>query len=163
MPSTQAVYHPLNGREIREILKRNINDKIDMIPMLREGNAFHEATLIYSFAMTATPADCPVPTAEWEVAAITPKFDQNQEYKDIKEKQAKLIAIRIDLEKQLEEVDKFLAEMEETYEKEVVISAGRIPDEVRIEHKMPVPRLVKEETGDGGVKMVEKMIDYNQL
>jgi len=176
MANTQAVYHPLNGREIREVLIKDITTRINLIPLLKEGNAFDEAVLVYAFSMTCVPADCPVPTAEFEIAVRNPEFNLQSNYTDRQEKLNDLLEAKKRLEAQIEKIERLipLISAEEdldlnsvinvTVEKEVEINAGKTPDQVRIDHQMGVPRIVKTtDERTGVVNMSEKYIDWNKL
>lgn len=166
MPSNQPSYQPLNGMEIRKILKKRLCDKIDLIPLTKEGHAYHQASLAYSFTMTATPADCPVPSAEFEEAIQAPNFNLQQDYIEATNKAEALKNRREQLELQIRKIDDLLQIIQETYEEEEIISAAGSKsgaDEVRIENGLPLPRIVKEETPSGATKMTEKMIDYSKI
>lgn len=181
MPSTQASYQPLNGKEIRTILKKRICDRIDLIPLMKEGHAYHNASLAFSFTMTATPADCPVPTAEFEESMQAPGFDLQEDYLDVTNKAESLRNKKEQLLAQIEKIDQLLGIQQEiennlnpksvegfvllVEEGEIISAAGSRSgaDEVRIKNGLPIPRIVKEETPTGGTKMSEKMINYDQL
>ena len=160
---TQASYQPLNGKEIREVLKKRVCAKIDLIPRMKEGHAYHEAALAYSFTMTATPADCPVPSIDFEEIMQAPGFNLQEHYLDVKNKAESLENKKEQLLAQIEKIDQLLAIVKETVEESEVIQAGKVPDNVRIDNDLPLPRIVREETPTGGVKMTEKMINYDQL
>lgn len=163
MPQSQSVYHPLNGREIREILKKRYDDAIDKIPMMKEGHAYHEAVLVFSFLMTATPADAPVPSpVEFELVYQTPGFNLQDDYINKKDKAVSLKTKRTQLEEGIKKIDELLSIVEAIDEVDFEISAGKIPDQVRIDNGLPLPRIVTVDTLDGP-KTVEKFIDYDKI
>jgi hypothetical protein len=170
MPASQAVYQPLNGKEIRALLIKRITERINNIPMMKEGHAYHEATLAYSFTMTAVPADCPVPSAEFEEVVASPGYKLEPEYikaldtaETLKNKKEFLEAQVAKLQETIDEVDKLLNAALVVEEVEDIISAGKIPDEVRRDNGLPLPRTVIITTPSGGTKKVDKMIDYSDL
>lgn len=163
MPSTQASYQPLNGLEIRKILKRRVCEKIDLIPRMKEGHAYHEASLAFTFTMTATPADCPVPTMEFEEAMQAPEFNLQKHWMEVTDKVSSLKGVKEQLLAHIQKINGLLETLEVNEEETEIISAGKVPDEVRIANDLPIPRIVKEETPTGGTKMTEKMINYDQL
>lgn len=164
MPSNnQAVYQPLNGLEIRKILKKRVCERIDLIPRMKEGHAYHEANLAFSFTMTATPADCPVPTAEFEEAMKAPEFNLQKHWMEVTDKATSLKNVKEQMLAHINKINGLLETIEQITEDEEIISAGRVPDQIRIDNGLPVPRIVKEETPTGGTKMTEKMIDYSNL
>jgi hypothetical protein len=159
----EPIYQPLNGKEIRELLKKRTCDRIDKIPYMKEGHAYHEASIIFSFVMTATPADAPVPTAEFMEVAKSPNYNLQEDYKDKVNKATYLKTVREKLITQLAELDEMLELVERKESVEEIISAGRVPDNVRIDNDLPLPRLVTETTAAGGTKKYDKLIDYNNL
>ncbi len=138
----QPTYEPINGLEGRKLLKRDINEKIDKLPLMNGGNSFHRFHAIYSLIITAYPVDCPVPTAEYEFARNAPEFDQNLHYIEGKTKSDELKTLKQNLLNHIEKIDKVLEVISPEVEIEGDLSAGDIPDELRTEHGLPVPKIV---------------------
>lgn len=159
----QAEYQPLNGKEIRTIVKKKLEKRIDEIPRMKEGHAYHQAVIAFSFTMTAVPADCPVPTAEFEEIIKSPGFNLQDHFINVSDKINSLENKKSQLLAQVEKIDELLAGIRVSEEVEEIIQAGTIPDEVRIDNDLPLPRIVTETTPAGGVKMTDKMINYDNL
>src|SRR4051812_43743282 len=127
----QPTYEPINGLEGRKLLKRDVSEKIDKLPLMNGGNSFHRFHAVYSLIITAFPADCPVPTAEYEFARNAPEFDQNLHYIEGKTKSDELQTLKDNLLAHIEKIDKVLAVIRPTIEIEGDLNAGDIPDELR--------------------------------
>lgn len=156
----QATYAALNGKEIREILKREFNDRVDKIPGLKIGLTFHRAQLHWAFSMEAFPADVPTPEKEFE-------FQINSELtstgaNDIHLSKVERIKLQVEkLNEQSEKLNDLISEAEQELslvliesQDEVHQLTGDDPNPIRIANKMPVPVIVK--TTDG--KRVEAMV-----
>lgn len=154
----QPSYHAINGREAKQILKHDINDKIEKIHLFKEGSAFHRLHIMYSLVATCYPSDCPVPTLEYEVARSAKGFDEQKDFIDQKEKVEILRAKKLELEKGIERIDQILSVIRPTIEIEESLNAGNTPDKLRIEHGLPVPRVVTSTDVDGFTSKAEQYI-----
>lgn len=147
--SLETTYSPLNGLEIKEILKRVkqlLTERIDKIPYLKEGNAYKQAELHYFFEMTCYPADCPVPTAEWNTL-IGLKEGEDAEFDTDKKKIELLVQKRAAILKNAEKIDEFLRKHAPTVTIENTIADKGVPDEVRIQNGLKVPMVQTSKSG----------------
>lgn len=146
MPSSQ--YNPLTGKDIRTIAKLRINNEIDKLPYLREGNAFHNVNVQIVIVITAYPADVPVPNLDLEFDIPSNLLDEVGEYKNqlgvaeaIANKIENLAAIEEALVQRIENIRADLLEKRAAlvYESEIDPSFnGNTPDQTRIENGIPV-------------------------
>lgn len=154
----QPSYHAINGREAKQCLKHDIGLKIEDISKFKEGAAFHRLHIMYSMVCTAYPADCPVPTLDYEVARSAKGFDEQKDYIEQKEKIDVLVAKKLELEKGIERIDQILSVIRPVIEIEGDLNAGNTPDKLRIEHGLPVPRIVTSTDVDGFTSKAEQYI-----
>lgn len=164
MPNSQPVYEAINGLEAKEILKKNVCDKIDKIPLLNGGNAFHQLRMIYSIVFSAFPADCPVPDdQELELVLKAPDFNENEAYikqagaiKKLEEKKNKFY-------EDVDKIDKILETLNPQQEETVELDAGDIPDNLRVEHDLKLPRIEKRTSIDGSTHRIGTMRKASDL
>lgn len=154
----QPTYAAINGKEARQILKHDANEKIDKIPLFKEGAAFHRIHIIYTMVCTCYPADCPVPTLDFEIARSAKGFDEQKDFVEKKDKITTLEAKRKELEDGIIRIDQILSVIRPIIEIGGNLSAGDIPDELRIAHNLPVPRIITSTDIDGNVSKAEKYI-----
>lgn len=143
----EATYSALNGKEIREILKRETCERIDKIPGLKVGLTFHRAQLHFGFTMEAFPADVPVPEKEFIFVINSEKTatGDNDSYL------AKVEALQLQvtkLQEQQETLEKLTSEAEEALasakleaEEDFHVDAGNDPNVIRSANKMSIPVL----------------------
>lgn len=140
----QSTYAALNGREIREILKKKVCDEIDKIPLLKLGNSFHRAELDFGFTMKAFPTDVPVPEKEFTVVADSGSINNPDAIRQIDkanelEEQLNLIRKNIEkFEETLQTGEECLAEIRKDTEFIDHVD-GSIPDQARIDSNLDVP------------------------
>jgi len=154
----QPIYEAVNGKEARQILKHDVNEKIDKIYLFKEGHAFHRIHIMFSMVCTCYPADCPVPTMEYEIARSAKGFDEQKDYIEQKEKIEILEKKRAELLLGLERIDQILSVIRPVVEIEGDLQAGDTPDVLRIAHGLPVPRMVRSSDVDGITTSTEKYI-----
>lgn len=146
MPSSQ--YNPLTGKDIRTIAKLRIDNEIDKLPYLREGNTFHNVNVQIAVVITAYPADVPVPNLDLEFDIKSKALDEIAEFSEqveaaetIANRIERLAAIEEELVAKIESVRNNLLEKRAAivYESEIDPSFdGNIPDKTRIENGLPV-------------------------
>lgn len=146
MPSSQ--YNPLTGKDVRTIAKLRIDNEIDKLPYLREGNAFHNVNVQIAVVITAYPADVPVPNLDLEFDINSKALDEIEEFKNqveaaetIANRIERLSAIEEDIVTKIENVRNELLEKRAklVYESELDPSFdGNVPDKTRIENGLPV-------------------------
>lgn len=164
MALSQPTYEAINGLEAKEILKRNICNKIDKIPLLNGGNAFHKLRMIYSVIFSAFPSDCPVPEdQELELLLKAPEFDSQVDYLKLDGAIKKLEAKRTSLEEGLEKIKTLLQKLNPTIEITEDLNAGNTPDVLRIAHDLPVPRIEKRTSVDGSTHKVGVMRKASEI
>lgn len=157
------VYHAINGKEARQLLKHDANEKIDKIALFKEGAAFHRIHMTYAMIATCFPKDCPVPTLDYEVARSAKGFDEQKDYVEQKEKITILETKREELQKGIDRIDQILSVIRPVIEIEGDLNAGDIPDELRLEHGLAVPRIITTiDPVDGQVTKTEKYIKPGQ-
>lgn len=149
---------PINGAEIKKILKHLMEQRIDKIPMLKEGETYKQVTVGFELILTAFPADRPVPTAEWEILIGLEDgedlvFDKDkQKLKELKDK-------RNILTESIARIDKFLSKHGPTEVIKEIESDNGTPDELRERANLKIP-VVK--TSTSGAKS-EIMMGASQL
>lgn len=159
----EATYSALNGKEIRELLKRETCDRIDKIPGLKIGLTFHRAQLHFGFTMEAFPADVPVPEKEFVFqinSDLTKTGENDNHFSKVEILQAKLnnlIEQQTKLEELVEEAEQALASIKLEVEEEIHLDAGNDPNVIRSANKMPIPVMSK--TSDG--KRVESEVQVS--
>lgn len=135
-------YLAINGKEARDIIKINFSKKVDETPMLKIGNTFHRLQVAYSAQITAFPNEVEVPDIDYIDLLETPEVangEFNEHFKkieDLSEYRTKLLA-------KLEELDSILDKAMPEVIIDEVIGGDVPPDEVRINHELPVPQLKK--------------------
>jgi hypothetical protein len=134
----QTILEPINGEEARKILKSMSNQAIDKIPMLRVGNAYKRIELGFELIFKAFPADCPVPSAEWQLL-LSLKDDEDVEFSKDVEKLEIMREHRDKIVNNLQRIDAFLAKHSPEFTQTVIDSDEEVPDEMRIRHKLKVP------------------------
>ena len=157
----ESTYTPMNGLELKDLLKKRTVEAIDKIPYLRAGNAFHKAKIIWAMTMTAHPADCPVPEAEYNICVAKPEVTSGEIAEALKheDKVTKLEAKREALVKSIEQIDKVLEIIRPKDESQEELNAGNTPDELRVANGMPIPMIVKTNSG----ARVERFVDPKTL
>lgn len=136
----ETILEPINGQEAKQILKSQMEQRIDMIPLLKIGNAFKKIEVGFELIFSAFPADCPVPSAEWQILiglkeGEDPIFDFDVKRLDMLWEKRKKIA------ENLQKLDEFLAKYNPTETFKDVTSDNGTPDELRVEHGLKVPML----------------------
>lgn len=154
----ETILEPINGQEAKEILKSMMNQRIDKIPLLKVGNAFKQITLGFDLIFQAFPADCPVPSAEWQILIGLDNGDDPDFSRDIK-KIEMLEARREQLVNNLEKIDEFLAKYHPTEELGITESDNGIPDELRMNHNLKLPMLHTSPSG----KKTEVLVDSKEI
>lgn len=156
------VYEPINGKEARQILKHDHNEKVDKIYLFKEGAAFHRLHIMYAMTCTCYPADCPVPTLEFEIARSAKGYNENEDYIQQADKIKSLETKREELVSGIERIDKILSVIRPVVEIEGDLQAGDIPDKLRVEHGLSVPRIITTTTIDGNVLKSEQFIQVEK-
>ena len=142
-------YLAINGKEARDIIKINFGKKVDELPMLKIGNTFHRLQVVYSAQITAFPNEVEIPDIEYIDLLETPevsdgKFNEHfKKLEDISEYRNKLMA-------KLEEIDSVLNKAMPEVIIDEVIGGDIPPDEIRINHELPVPQLKKVGSDESG-------------
>lgn len=141
-------YNAINGKELRDIIKINFGKKVDSTPMLKIGNSFHKVQIAYSAQITAFPNEVEIPDIEYveifsSPAVVNGKLDSH--FAKIDE----VFEYRIKLLAKLEELDSILDKAMPEENIDETVGGDKPPDEVRIEHGLPVPvtKIVNKETG----------------
>lgn len=129
---------PINGADVKKILKSQMEKRIDKIPMLSEGNAFKRLVIGFELIMEAFPPDCPVPSAEWQILIGTPIGDDLEFDMDVRKLEV-LEERLIELQANAERIIKFLKKYKTVEEIEVKESDNDTPDELRIKHGLKIP------------------------
>jgi hypothetical protein len=138
--SLEATATPLNGMEVRKACKNKLKEFIDALPMLKEGNAFKQADIKMSYRMKAYPADCPVPTGDFQML-IGLAEGEDAEFDKDKKKLELLIEKRNIILENVNKINNFLNKCMTITEEDIIIKDNGIPDEVRIANKLPVPMI----------------------
>lgn len=153
----QSTYQPINGEEGREIIKRSINEKVDKIPMMKKGHAYHKFTVDAIITITAFPKDVPVPEVDFK-KLITVADNPLPTFEKVEEQITALEEVKDKLLKKLEKVNNTLSVLRPQEVIEVHEEAGDKPDELRIAKGMPIPMI--ERTGAG---IREIMVDPSKV
>jgi hypothetical protein len=144
---------PINGIEAKKILKSQMNENIDKIPYLREGNAYKQIEVGFELIFSAYPADVPVPIAEWNIL-IGLRKGENAAFDRDKAKLEVLKDLRAEIAENLDKIDKFLEKHCPTEIFTVVDSDGGTPDELRAKHDLLLPMLKTDSNGRKSEVMV---------
>lgn len=163
--ATKPIYAPINGKEARQLLIKDVTDKINQLPLMKEGLAFHNIHMMYSLVVTCTPSDCPVPQTEFEKAKSAVGFENNQDW--IKKDNAIKIleAKRKALLDGIKQIDNILNVINPVYELEGDLDASSSPagaDELRLSHDLPLPREVTTSLPDGSTKKTEELVHVDK-
>lgn len=157
MSNLESTATHINGLEARRMLKSNVNERIDKIPYLTQGNAFPRFKAEYAFVITCYPSDCPVPEGEFVIAINSPEVTKAE----LQEHFSEIEVIEAKRERLLEGIalcDKILDLVRPVTIIEETLSAGNIPDELRIREGLPIP-MIKTENG----RRSEVYVDANTL
>lgn len=128
-----------------ERIKQELFIRIDKIKYLNLGAAFPRFKAEYAVVVTAYPSDIPVPEAEFIIAINTPevtKAELQEHFSEIEVIEAK----RERLLKGVELCDNILDLVRPVGMVEETLSAGNIPDELRIAQGLKIP-MIKTEGG----------------
>lgn len=165
MPTYDSMYAPLNGREIKNVLKTALDRHIEKIPLLKEGSAFHKCHIQCAATITAYPADVPVPSVEFEEsieAKATPDNigELEAHFSAIEKLEDRFVAVQkfnelgILLEEKLRKaIDAARPQVEIDVDED-----GTIPDKVRIAHGLNIPVI-----GTEGGKRIEMSVSPKKL
>lgn len=150
-----SVYAALNGKEIRDIMKRRVCEEIDKIPGLKMALAFHRAQISVAFELKAYPADCPVPEGEFGFVVDANALDKEvfntdehiENIEEFKQKLELLLQEKLRLNELIEKANLILSKLE--IEEEVLIqeSDNGQPDILRTKNDMPVPVVQQSASG----------------
>lgn len=150
-----SVYAALSGKEIRDVIKRQVIEEIDKIPLLKAGNCFHRAQIDVGFTISAYPADVPCPEGEFSyIVQSEPakKKELDSHFESVEE-----LKIKVEkLQKQSKELNLIREAAEQALktvlETETIMihEDGTVPDKVRISNNLSVP--VVKKTGLAGQK-----------
>lgn len=135
-------YLAINGKELRDIIKINFSKKVDETPMLKIGNTFHRVQIAYSAQITAFPNEVKIPDIEYIDLIETPEVHKG-EFNFHFQKLEDLATYRTRLLAKLEEIDSVLDKAMPEVIIDEVIGGDVPPDEIRINHELPVPQLKK--------------------
>lgn len=142
---SSSLYSPLNGEEIRTIIKNRIIKEVDNLPYLKRGNSFHRAKVQFAFVMQAYPADVPIPDErEIEFNIDAPSLQGLEEAINKVEKAEDSIEKVNELQLLVEKANELLNNAREALPylvREHEIQAeidGAVPDKARIEGNLPV-------------------------
>ncbi len=138
--SLESTASPLHGGEIKKACKNKIKEFIENLPMLKEGNAFKQADIKMSFRMKAYPADCPVPTGDFQML-IGLEEGEDAEFDKDKKKLELLIEKRNAILENANKINAFLNKHMNIVDGDVAIKDNGIPDEVRIANNLPIPMI----------------------
>lgn len=155
------IYEPINGEEGKKILKFKLGEKIDLMPMMRQGHSYHQFHIIGNIEVHAYPDDVPVPKIDFDFLVKAPGLTGEQLAKALEgdNKIARLEEIEKRCLNELKRVQDTLALIRP---KEILpladIQAGKTPDELRIKSGLKIP--VIQRTGGG---MQQVMVDANSV
>lgn len=153
-------YLAINGRELKDVIKINFGKKVDETPMLKVGNTFHRVQVAYSAQITAFPNEVEIPDIEY-IDLIETQEAANGDFSGHFKKLEDLAAYRIKIIAKLEELDSILDKTMPEVIIDEVIGGDIPPDEIRINHELPVPQLKKVGTdGMGHDRKAEVSLDF---
>jgi hypothetical protein len=144
--SLESTYTPITGLEAKKLLKSMMNERIDKIPYLKEGNAFKQIEIGFELIFSAYPPDCPVPVAEWQTLIGLPEGEDAEFDKD-KKKLELLMEKRNQILENVERIDKFLEKYAPREEYTDIEKDNGIPDELRLAHNLPLPMIQTSKSG----------------
>lgn len=135
----ESIYEPINGLEAKKILKHNTNRRIDDIHGFKFGLAFHRLRIDYVMSVTAYPADCPVPEAEFSFIINAPDLEKQSNLLEHFNKIEVLENKKARLLEGIALIDKILDVARPVYELQDNLNAGDTPDELRMQEGLEVP------------------------
>lgn len=138
MSTVETTLTPIDGAEAKKILKSQMEKRIDKIPMLSVGNAFKRIVIGFDLTFEAFPADCPVPSAEWQILIGLPEGDDLEFDEDVRKLEI-LEHKKEELEKSIERITKFINKHKIVEEIKVKESDNETPDELRVKHGLKIP------------------------
>lgn len=136
----EATYTPITGAEGNKLIKLAINKKVDLMYLLKQGNSFHRFRVIGAIKVEAFPKDVPVPEIDFDFVIETKKAtngDFDKDFIKIDQLKAKRDKLKIALEK----IEATLATVAPVEKIDIELNANNKPDELRIEHNLPVPMI----------------------
>lgn len=163
--ATKPIYAPINGKEARQILIASVTEKVNKLPLMKEGLAFHNIHMMYSLVVTCTPTDCPVPQTEFEKVIAAPEFENNKDWIKVDNNIKILEAKRAKLIEGIDSIDKILSVINPIFTIEADLDASSSPsgaDELRLDHDLPLPREVTTSLADGSTKKTEQYIKIDK-
>lgn len=155
--SLTPTYKPIDGEEGREIIKRTFNEKIDKIPMMKRGHAYHKFEVEATVVIKAYPKDVPVPEVEFK-KLVKVADNPKESFAEVEKQVEALEKHREDLLKKVKEIDTTLNILRPQEIININEKAGDTPDELRIAKGMPIPMI--ERTGAG---IREVRVDASKL
>lgn len=163
--ATKPIYAPINGKEARQILIASVTEKVNKLPLMKEGLAFHNIHMMYSLIVTCTPTDCPVPQTEFEKIIAAKDFEDNKDWVKTDDAIKILDAKRIKFIEGIDAIDKILSVINPIFTIEEDLDVSSSPygaDELRLEHNLPLPREVTTSLPDGSTKKVEMLVHVDK-
>lgn len=163
--ATKPIYAPINGKEARQLLIASVTEKVNKLPLMKEGLAFHNIHMMYSLVVTCTPTDCPVPQTEFEKIIAAKDFENNKDWAKTENATKILEAKRAKLIEGIDEIDKILSVINPIHTVEGDLDASSSPsgaDQLRLDHDLPLPREVTTSLPDGSTKKTEQYIKIDK-
>lgn len=157
MATLEATYTSINGSEANKIIKSEIGKKVDLMYLLKQANTFHRIHITGNIKVECYPKDVPVPEIEFDFMKETPEATAgnfNKEFIKIDELKAHRDKLIIALEK----VNVTLSTVLPSEEINIDLDAGNKPDELRLDHNMPIPMIKR----DGG-SVTEVMVPAKDI
>lgn len=153
--SLQAQYSPISGEEGRSALKSAIGKKIDLMPMMKRGHAYHRFQADGHIKISAIPSDVPVPEVDFKALTIDADAEDKMPatFKTVVEQIKQLEMAKDNLQKRIDRINITLASIRPQEDIEISLSAGDKPDELRLQEDLPVPMIKS-----GGKGMQEVMV-----
>jgi hypothetical protein len=151
----QTTATPMNGKEGADLLELQFLHLLRNTPGLDFASSYHRLALEGYFRIKAYPADIPYPAKDiaFDVNSVSTNRGENEE---VFEYVKKLETIREELIHRLQQVTEILETINPVTEVQFKLEAGDKPDELRIQHGLPVP--VVEKRGGRNIEIHKQVI-----
>lgn len=151
--SLEPQYVPINGKEGREVLKREICRRIDQMPMMKEGTSYHKFKADGIITISAYPSDTPVPELDFKALTIEPKEAMPDSFKTTLDQITFIESTLVNAKKRVERLEATLNTIRPAEVIDLAINAGDKPDELRLANDMPITMIKRDSSGISEVKV----------